>query len=187
MDMQDDADKGVGVPIPRDEDFQSISDLVAEQLRLEEEIELAEEHVRNLKEQYQAVERGKLPAAIEKFGLSSFKLRDGKTEITVKDEVYAGITEERREAAMRWLAETGHDDIIKNQVSLNFGKGQESETNQLLGLLTEKGYSFQNNKSVHPSTLKAFIRQRLESGESVPMETFSVHIEKVAKIKSRKR
>lgn len=183
--MEDDSDNSVGVPVPQDSDLATIAQLAHEQLRLQAEVDDAEEALKYLKEQLRAVERGKLPEALAKFGLSSFRLTDGG-EISVKDEVYAGIAETKRAEAFKWLEETGNDDIIKNELSLNFGKGQDAETEALVKVLNERGYSFERRRLVHPQTLKAFVRRRLEEGEPVPFETFSVHVDKVAKIRLKK-
>ncbi len=185
--MFQDAEEAVGVPIPRDEDFRSISSLVDEQLTLEAEIEAAEELLKAKKEELRVVQRTKLPTAISRFGLSEFKLTDGST-VSIKEEVRAGITAEKHDEAMRWLEETGHDDIVKNEVSLSFGKGQDAETRQLLDVLNERGYSYENKRFVHPMTLKAFVGEQIRNGHPVPIDTFSVFVEKVAKIKlPRKR
>lgn len=185
--MLQDAAQMVGVPVPRDEDLQTIASLVDEQLALEEEIAMTEELLKEKKEELRVVQRTKLPTALSRFNLSEFKLTDGSI-VSVKEEVRAGITSEKHDEAMRWLEETGHDDIIKNEVSLSFGKGQDADTKQLLDVLNERGYSYENRRSVHPMTLKAFVGEQIRSGHPVPIDTFSVFIEKVAKIKvPRKR
>lgn len=184
--MSSDADLRVGIAIPRDEDLQTISQLAHEQLRLQDEVEKAEEDLKNLKDRLRAIERGKLPEALARFRLTKFEI-EGGGEVLVKEEVYAGITEERRVAAFQWLLDTGHDDLIKNEVSLNFGKGQDEETQQLVDILNDKGYSFERKRSVHPQTLKAFVRTALADGVPIPFDTFSIHIDKVAKIKLKKK
>lgn len=184
--MEEDASDKVGVPIPTDADFASVSELVNQQLVLEVEVINTEENLKDLKKKLAEISRGQLPAALQKFNLTEFKLTDDSV-VTIKEEIHAGISDENRDAAMRWLEETGHDDIIKNAVSLSFGKGQDGEVRQLLDTLNAKGYSYENKRGVHPMTLKAFVKRQLEDGENIPLETFSVFVEKVAKIKLPRR
>lgn len=184
--MGDDADARIGISLPTDADLQTISDLANEQLRLQDEVEAAEERLKSLKEQLRSIERGKLPEALSRFRLTHFGI-EGGGEISVKDEVYAGITEDHRAEAFRWLETSGNDDIIKNEVSLNFGKGQDDQASDLIDLLNERGYSFDRKRAVHPQTLKAFVRHALEEGVPIPFDTFSIHVDKVAKIKLKKK
>lgn len=184
--MGEDSDNRVGIPVPKDESLATIAQLANEQMRLEDEVAEAEDRLKSLKEQLRSIERGKLPEALARFGLASFKLENGG-EVSVKDDVYAGITEEHRPAALKWMEDTGHDDIIKNEVSLNFGKGQDQETQELVDILNERGYSFERKRSIHPQTLKAFVRHALEEGVAIPFDLFSVHVDKVAKIKVKKK
>ncbi len=184
--MAQDAEERVGIAVPKDEDLLTISQLAHEQLRLEDEVEQAEERLKDLKDQLRAIERGKLPEALAKFRLTKFEI-EGGGEVSVKDDVYAGITVENQPKAFAWLERSGNDDLIKNEISLNFGKGQDAESQALVDTLTEQGYSFQRKRSVHPQTLKAFVRHALEEGVAIPFDTFSIHVDKVAKIKLKKK
>ena len=170
---------------PNDEDLQTVADLARKQLDLEKLVEQTESLLKDSKEQLARVRELDLPSALEKFGLAQIKLLDGSS-VTIKEEVYAGITEDHRIDAFKWLEETGNDGIIKNEVKCPFSKGQDSDAKSLVGLLTREGFSFTNSRSVHPQTLRAFVKDRIKGGEPVPMELFSVHVKKVATIKSPK-
>jgi hypothetical protein len=110
-----------------------------------------------------------------------------KSTVRIKEDVYAGITEENREAAFEWLETTDNDGIIKNEVKCAFGKGQDEQAKQLLELLEKNGHSFTNTRNVHPQTLKAFVREQLKEGLPIPTDLFSVHVKKVAEITAPKR
>ena len=166
---------------PNDEDLKVVSDLANEQLRLENEVEEQGAKLKALNEQLAKVREFDLPSALEKFGLLSITLLD-KSKIVIKEDVYAGITEENREKAFEWLEVTGNDGILKNEVKVPFGKGQDAEAQELVTLLTERGVSFTNVRDVHPQTLRAFIRRQMEDGLPVPSDIFSIHIKKVASI-----
>jgi hypothetical protein len=171
---------------PTDEDLKTVGELAHEQLRLEKLLEEQEEVLRTIKDQLTDVREFKLPNAVEKFGFSEFKLKDGSS-VTIKEEVYAGITDENKPAAFEWLAKTGNDGLIKNEVKCPFGKGQDQEAKLLVDLLNNHGYSFTNSRTIHPQTLKAFVKHQMEDGKAVPMDIFSIHVKKIANIKQPKR
>ena len=66
---------------------------------------------------------------------------------------------------------------------MQFGKGEDSKAVAVLELLKANGYVAANEKSIHPMTLKAFIREMVESGADLPLETFGVYIGNKAEIK----
>jgi hypothetical protein len=92
-----------------------------------------EEVVNNLEDQLKAAKREllkltdeDLPAMLQELGLSSFELDDG-SKVTVRPTYGAHIKAENRETAFDWLRQNGFDDIIKNTVSCNFGRGEDRD------------------------------------------------------------
>ena len=72
-----------------------------------------------------------------------------------------------------WLRENGAGDLIKNIVSLNFGRAEDSDAKKLFENLQEQGYNVSQNEKVEPNTLKAFVREKLQKGQNVPTDLFS--------------
>lgn len=142
--------------------------------------------LKSAKEDLAKIREYDLPNALDAVGLSEFKLLDG-TLVSVKEDVFASISEENRDAAFKWLEDTDNDGIIKNEFKLPFGKGQDDEAKALQKILDEFGYSYSNSRSVHYQTLKAFVKQRLEAGEPIPLDTFSVYVKKISKITFQKK
>ena len=189
------------IKAPTDEALRTVSDLANKQISLESTYEEAivyqllkmepsvlelEEALKRKKEELAKIKEFDLPNALESIGMTEFKLTDD-TKVTVKEEVYAGITDENREGAFKWLYDTGNDGIIKNEVKCPFGKGQDGSARELVELLTLQGYSFTNSRTVHPQTLKAFVRGQLEDGKPIPTDVFSIHVKKIATIKQPKQ
>jgi len=69
---------------------------------------------------------------LSELGMKSFKMADG-SQIDIKPFYSASIKEEKRAQAYEWLREKGFDDIIKNTVSVRFGRGED----QLCEALTQ--------------------------------------------------
>lgn len=192
--QQDAADR---IKIPTDEDLQTVGELAREQVRLESrfndhvfgqlvainasvpELEAA---LAEAKDSLSNIKENKLPNAVEQFGLTQFKLSDGST-VTIKEEVYAGITEDNKPAAFGWLKSTGNEGIIKHNITCPFGKGEDSAAETLIEKLDSLGYTYTNTRSVHPQTLRAFVKKQLEAGTPIPLDLFSIHVKKQSTIK----
>lgn len=142
------------------------------------EIELAEEQAKNAK-----LLRRRIPDLMESLGLESFKLKTGEV-IEIKESVNASITEEHKPQAWDWLAEHNFDGIIKSNVALSFGKDELEKAKELVVKLAELGYYTDIVRSVHPQTLKSFVKERLEAGDALPLDVFGVFEFKEAKFKS---
>jgi hypothetical protein len=167
--------------LPSDDGLRIVADLANEQLRLQQLVCEQEAALKDLKEQLTEVSEVDLPSALEALGVASITLSDGGC-VTMKESVFAGITEKNKEAAFEWLEATDNDGIINNVVGCNFGKGQDSEAQRLTELLSSQGYSYTNTRSVNSQTLKAFVRKQLEEGLPIPVDVFSIHVKKTALI-----
>ena len=64
-----------------------------------------------------------LPALLQEIGLPKFELDDG-TKVTLQATYGAHISEANQPEAFSWLREHGFEDIIKNTVACEFGKGK---------------------------------------------------------------
>jgi hypothetical protein len=91
---------------------------------------------------------------------------------------------ERKAEAFKWLRDNGFDDIIKNTVSVRFGRGEDELCASLLDLLGQKGFPADQAEKVEPMTLKAWVKEQVERGNAFPAELFGAYIGQKATIKS---
>ena len=98
----------------------------------------------------------------------------------------AHIKAENKATAFDWLRQNGFDDIIKNTVSCNFGRGEDQEASQFIEYAQGLGYAAEQKTDVHPSTLKAFVKERVQNGETFPMELFGAYVGQRANIARKK-
>jgi len=166
-----------------DEQLTGISALARRAKSLEKQIEDEEETLKGLKEKYRKLTEEAIPEALAELGMSSFRMEDGSS-IDVKPFYSASITEARRAEAFQWLRDHGFDDIIKNTVSVRFGRGEDELCNRLLSTLGQQGFPAEQAEKVEASTLKAWVKERVVRGEEFPMELFGAYIGKKAVIKS---
>lgn len=143
-------------------------------------IELAEEQ-----EKLISIVRVQMPNIMEELGMSEFKMTDGRV-ISIDPKINASIKEQDRPDAFRWMEEKGYDGIIKTKVGAEFGKGEIEDARKALDALQKAGYLASIDRSVHPATLKSFVKERLEAGEVLP-PSIGVFEFKEAKIKSPKK
>lgn len=127
-----------------------------------------------------------LPASMAEMGLASFTLDDG-SQIDVKPTYGASILVDNRPKAYDWLRDHGYDDIIKNNVSVSFGRGEDDLANAFKAVAEKEGYLPQQETSIHAGTLKAFVRERIEAGDEFPMELFGAYVGQRAFIKKGKK
>ena len=167
----------------QDEQITGIAALARRAKSLEKEIEDSEETLKGLKDKYRKITEEAIPEALAEMGMSSFRMEDGSS-IDVKPFYSASITEARRAEAFQWLRDHGFDDIIKNTVSVRFGRGEDELCNRLLSTLGQQGFPAEQAEKVEASTLKAWVKERVVRGEEFPMELFGAYIGKKAVIKS---
>ena len=140
-----------------------------------------EEQMGKLKAKTRELSEIIIPNMLSELGLSEITLKDG-SKIATTTYYSARITDENREEAFAWLDENGFSDIIKNTVSVSFGREEDDSAKRLLETLDTDGYKTAQKKHVEPMTLKAFVREQVEKGSDLPLETFNVYIGQKTKV-----
>jgi len=140
----------------------TLSDKVIELKRIEDEIQNAEESISKLKEQAKTLSQFEIPKMMEEMHITKLKLKDGES-VEIKKIYGASIPPQHQEAAFTWLRENGLGDIIKNDITVTFGRGEDNKASEYATLAQGQGYEPVQKIGVHPQTLKAVVRERLES------------------------
>lgn len=148
-----------------DTQLKTLSESIDQMLRIGGEIGNTEELLRKLKEQYRQLSEEDLPQKLAAIGMSELRLQDG-SKITIDNFYSTRITEKNKEVAHQWLRDNGHGDIIKNDITVSFGKGEDETAQETMELLQKEGHMPKQREAVHPSTLKAFVKERIESGDT---------------------
>ena len=149
----------------------------------EDEVAALEEKLKAKKEERDDISSRVIPELLAEQGLQEIKLADG-SKVSVKKEFRATLPKDeiRREAAYQWLRDQNLGDIIKNNVTVSFGKGEDNKAKQLLDLAQENGFEPQQKSDVAWMTLTALFRERIESGLDMPSDIFSTWIKDKTKI-----
>lgn len=131
------------------------------------------------------IEREDLPALMAEIGVSQIRLDSGKT-ISIKEDCDTRISEANKSSAFSWLLLNGYGGLIKTTVAITFGKGEHDAatavSTALAAQYADRPVSL--DESVHPSTLKAFVKERMGAGDPVPLDLFGVYAYNKAVIKN---
>ena len=165
-----------------DDGIQTIAVLAESQVDLEEQIEEINNQLKVLKEKHRRISEEQLPEALKELGISEFKLKNG-TKVSTSTYYSARITPDNKEKAFKWLRDNRFADLIKNTVSVSFGRDEDDAAKELRNELTRNGMNTAQKEWVEPMTLKAFVREQVEKGADLPHETFNIYIGQRSKIK----
>ena len=162
----------------------SISDKCNELKSLRKEIEDEEEKLSTLKNKARDLEERTIPEMMQEAGVSLLKLSDGST-VEVKPFYAAKIPESRIDEAFGYLRSNGFEDLIKNTVTASFGRGQDNQVSELISVCEKFGFNYNKKEKVEPMTLKAFVKDQIESGKELPFDLFGVYIANKTKITNK--
>ena len=183
---EEDLEELLGKPKASNSQLAEIGDLCAEAIKLQTSIANLEEAVKGYKVELLAIMVTKLPAAMMAAGTSEFKTMDG-TEIALKDILSGNIPKEdlvAREAAIKWVETHGGKDLIKTKLEASFGRGDKDAAKQAASALKKLKVEFTSKEDIHTQSLYAYVRNRLEKGEEVPLALLGLYSGKHAVIKT---
>ena len=157
-----------------------IKELQASQLELQEQ----EDAIKQKKKDIEHLSGEVIPTMLSEMGLSYLKLQDGSS-VEVKTNYSATITQANKEAAFNWLRENGLGDIIKNEISVSFGRNEDNKAADYANLAKSQGLDPMQKLKVEPMTLKALVRERMEAGKEMPTELFNIYVGNKTTIKRK--
>lgn len=170
-------------------DMQRLNTLVHEQLMAEEEVAKAENALATAKKKLARLSEYVIPDVMEEMGINEYKTNDGLT-IKLKQAIRASISEVNRSDAFGWMTDHDHEAMIKTSIVIekpalldDFDNAEKLK--EALKLVMDSLPNIEA-KSIHSSTLSAFVRDKLEDGEEIPLDTFSVFRQVTSVIKTSK-
>ena len=179
LDFEEDQQK-----VAENTDLNALATHVTKILELDDQIEHQENILKEYKTQRDKISSETIPALLAEQGLQSLKLADGTVlEVNKKYSCTLPKDPQKKAAAYQWLRDQGLDDIIKNEVSVTFGRGEDDKAKQLLDLAVGNGYEPNQREKVEPMTLKALYRERVEAGLDMPSDFFHLYVKDETKMK----
>ena len=161
--------------LDRTENIKSLADQVKKLRDLEDQVKAEEQALKDKEKEIERISGEVIPTLLSEMGLSSLKLADGSA-VDVKPYYAANISLKNRESAYSWLRQNGLGDIIKNEISVSFGRGEDNKAAEYANLAKGQGFQPTQKLKVEPMTLKALVRERIENGLEMPMDIFNVFV-----------
>lgn len=164
-------------------ELSELSQLIRRQIDLENEIENMDTTLSEMKKERDKLSSEIIPLKMQELGVTSTTMADG-SQVKIKEGFHCRIPKDKIEEAHEYLRNNELGDIIKNQVSISFGKGEDNMARDLAGHISDNyGLDPDVKESVHPSTLKATLKKRHEEGLTDPEELFGIFIRPETTIK----
>ena len=161
--------------LDRTTNLKSLANQVKILRELEDQIKIEEESLKDKKKDLERISGEVIPTLLSEMGLSSLKLADGSA-VDVKPYYAANISLKNREAAYSWLRSNDLGDIIKNEITVSFGRDEDNKATTYVNLARGQGYQPTQKLKVEPMTLKALVRERIENGKDMPADIFNVFV-----------
>ena len=174
------------------DNIQSLADQVERLETCDDRIADLENDLKMMKKKRDHISGEVIPTMMSEMGLAELKLQDGShlklmdgSSVDVKPHYSATITQANKEAAFNWLRENGLGDIIKNEISVSFGRNEDNKAADYAELAKSNGFQPTQKMKVEPMTLKALVRERIEAGKEMPTEILNVFIGNKTTIKRK--
>lgn len=181
-DVADDAALAAAAEIPDDEKLAGLRDLALAHLHQLRAIEQQELRLQNMKAAAREMAEKTLPERLSALGMTAVPMKNGAV-LELKPFAAASIAPENREVAFAWFRAQGLEDLIKHEVVVSFGRGEDKLADMLCAELQKLGRPFEDKRSVHAQTLSAFVRRRLEAGEKIDTPAIDVYAGQHVKLK----
>lgn len=156
--------------------------LEAKKAELEKETKAINKELEAVRGGHQA--EGELPQAMQEAEMAEFKLENG-AKITIEEQLVPPSMAKdstEREPMLRWVDEKGHGDVVKNSIIVLFPKG-DKRADRVRMVLKDEGLDYEDFATIHPSTLKALLKELMEAGEDVPTEDLGIRVFRQSKVK----
>ena len=170
--------------IDKTTNINKLADKIQEMQAIQSAIESDEQQLKQKKKHLENLSGEVIPTMLSEMGLSFLKLQDGSS-VEVKTNYSATITQAKKEEAFNWLRENGLGDIIKNEISVSFGRNEDNKAADYANLAKGQGLEPTQKLKVEPMTLKALVRERMEAGKEMPTELFNIYVGNKTTIKRK--
>lgn len=177
-------------PSKNDSELEKIAKLASKQEKAEDKVKALSLELAKAQGELAEISEQQIPELMASLGLEEVKTKDG-LKVKIKSTIRASIPQEdldKQAQAFEWLEKQGHEHLIKREIKVNFGKGDEKWANKFEADLRKRKRPlvWDRKMTVHPKTLAAFIGNELEKGTEVPMGYFNAFNQKYSKIERPK-
>ncbi len=118
---------------------QKLADEIKKLQDIQQEIQNHKDKIKDLEDSEKNFSQVIIPDMMNAMNLKTMKLKDG-SELEIDDKFYATALAPKRAEAYQWLRENGLGNIVKNEITVRFGKDEDNKAMQYATLAKGQGY-----------------------------------------------
>ena len=157
---------------PTDSELSTLATLGNELYEAEADVLRLEAELKQAKRKRDRIQTEIIPSAMEEIGVLEFRTATSKIEI--KEKLIVQPKVDNRPLVLQELEKQGAAALIKTNVTIAFNRGEDEAAKETIAMLEEQGRQVKQDRSVHHSTLKKHVKDRLAEGKPIDMELFGV-------------
>jgi hypothetical protein len=163
------------VVVPPAAGLESLAELATSLVAVQERIARGEALLKELKEQARQLGEDAIPSKMDELGMRTFTLTTGH-EVRVESVISASLSGPQKPKAIAWLRATGHDSLIKRDLTVSFPKGADQDAHACLQLLRTHAYTVSDKEDVNTTSFKALVKELIAEGQPVPIQELGVYV-----------
>jgi uncharacterized protein YfeS len=164
-----------------EEGTKKLSSLIRQTVELDKQVKDAEKYLKDLQYKKRTIDEEDIPSLMEELGVQSLTVDGNK--VSIDKFVSARIPEDRKDEAFNFIRSIGEGDIIKNEIVVSFGMGQDNVAGAVLDDLSNQGLDPAQKTHIHPMTLRTWAKNRIEANQEIDFDVFGIYVGNRAKIK----
>ena len=129
-------------------DPQKLSEEIEKLKSIQNKISTLKSQIKDLEEDEKYFVFDVIPKLMYDMNLSTLKLKDG-SEVSVGKKFHAAAYADKKAEAIQWLRSNGLGDIVKNEITVNFGQSEDNKAIAYANLAREHGYEPSQKETVH--------------------------------------
>lgn len=122
-----------------------------------------------------------IPEMMTKGGLKELKRKDGSI-IKVEEDLFTSLPKIRAAEIMAAIRERGGEDMIKNELSVELGKGQDEIAKKIEEYVKELSLVPVRSETIAPQTYKKWIKTQSTSDKPIDLAFFGAYKKTTAKL-----
>jgi hypothetical protein len=166
-------------------DLELLAGLAERQKELEGKISERQAEIKDLEAQVREISWNQIPELLDSLNMESFKLKDGsEIKVTAKLRLSIPKDPDRLAEVIKWIIENDGEYLIKEEFGFKFDKGQGDAANQFAAYCEKYPgrLNMAHSEGVETNSVKAFLKNKLEDGEEVPLAMLGGHRQTIAEI-----
>lgn len=135
--------------------------------------------------EYKDLTEGIIPGLMDELEIPYLGISETQ-KIEVQNKINASLSKGNADKGCDWLIENGQGAIVKKEVGYKFATTETELADKVIAAMKEAGVIPSVARTVHHSTLSAYVRNALEEGVEVPLDLLGVFQRRASTITEKK-